>query len=191
MAGLRSLLDAAHLAALGVWVGAVGMTAAVAAVIFPEMKELAPSVESFSAYPKDHWVIAAGRVMGRVFTILDWAQIACALLALVSAALLVVMKDARRWRRLFVTLAPAAALVWYALMVAQPMHADLAGFWDAARSGNVEAADAYRGAFDARHPVASDAMGAIMLLALGALMISAWRKNVATVKAKTQRESAS
>ena len=148
--------------------------------------EITPTIEAYGAYPRDHWVIAAGRVMGTVFTILDWAQVACALLALSSAALLVVMKDARRWRRLVVTLAPAAALVWYALMVAQPMHADLAGFWDAARTGNVEAADAYRGAFDARHPVASDALGAIMLLALAALLVSAVRKNVVTVKAKAK-----
>lgn len=172
---LRSFLVSVQLAALGVWVGGLGMTAAVAAVIFPEMRELAPRLEAFAGYPRDHWVIAAGRVMARVFSVLDSVQIGCAVLAVLCAAALVIVKDERRWLRLGATLVPTAALVWYVVMVAQPMHADLSGFWEAARSGNVEAADAYRASFDALHPVASRFMGALGLLALGAMLVSGWR----------------
>lgn len=175
MGFLRTLLGSVHLTALGVWVGALGMTAAFAAVIFPEMRDLAPELETFSGYPKDHWVIAAGRVMARVFSVLDSLQIGCATLATLAAGALVLLRDERKWIRLITTLIPTAALVWYVLMVAQPMHADLTGFWDAALRGDVAAADAYRASFDELHPVASRGMGTIAGLALLGLALGAWR----------------
>ncbi len=182
MTRLRPLFETVHLAALGVWVGALGMTAATAAVLFPEMRDLDPSLGAFSAYPGDHWVLAAGRVMARVFSVLDSVQIGCAALAALTAFALFVSRADRRWLRLVLTLAPTAVLVWYVLMVALPMHADMTGYWDAARAGDLESASAYRSAFDARHPVASQAMGLTLALALVALLVNGWRP--APVKAK-------
>lgn len=175
MTRLRPLFETVHLAALGVWVGALGMTAATAAVLFPEMRDLDPSLGAFGAYPGEHWVLAAGRVMARVFSVLDSVQIGCAALAALTAFALFVSRANRRWLRLVLTLAPTAVLVWYLLMVALPMHADLTGYWDAARGGELELASGFRAAFDARHPVASRAMGLTLALALVALVVNGWR----------------
>ncbi len=158
----RAVLETVHLTALGVWVGALGMTAAVAAIIFPAMRDLDPVVERFAAYPQDHWVIAAGWVMARVFFALDVAQLGCAALAVVTIfGLFIMKKTPTRWRRLRMVLVigTVGSVLWYVLMVAQPMNADLASFWREAQAGNVAEADAYRAAFDARHPVASRFMG--------------------------------
>jgi len=176
MRGLASLLETVHLTALGVWVGAVGMTAAMAAVIFPQMNHLDPRLPGFSAYPSEHGVIAAGWVMARVFMILDWAQLATAGLALLALIVRVVIRGGApmRWTgvRLALTLASAGILLWYLLAVAQPMNADLVGFWQAAQAGEVERADALRASFDARHPSASRALGSLMVAALVTILVS-------------------
>jgi hypothetical protein len=170
-----SALETVHLAALGVWVGAVGMTAAVAAIIFPQMNELDPDLPGFASYPSEHGVIAAGWVMARVFMILDWVQLAAAGLAFLTLLVRVVVRGAApmRWTaaRLALTVASAGLLLWYLLAVAQPMNADLVGFWQAAQAGDVERADALRASFDERHPTASRALGSLMLAALATLIV--------------------
>jgi hypothetical protein len=176
MRALPAALETIHVAALGVWVGAVGMTAVVAAVIFPEMSRLDPSLPEFSAYPEEHGVIAAGWVMARVFMALDWVQLVCAGLATLAFFLRLVIR--RRAPivfaavRLVLIVASAAVMLWYLLSVAQPMNADIVGFWRAAQAGDVERANELRSAFDARHPTASRSLGAIVVLALLTLLVS-------------------
>ena len=170
----RAVLEMVHLTALGVWVGALGMTAATAAMIFPAMRDLDPAIDRFSAYPQDHWVIAAGWVMARVFFALDVAQLGCAALASVTIfGLFIMKKTPTRWRRvrMVLVIATVGSVLWYVLMIAQPMNADLASFWHEAQAGNVAEADAYRAAFDARHPAASRAMGITGVLALVTVVV--------------------
>jgi len=168
----RPLLETAHLAALGVWAGATVMTAATAAVIFPEMKSLDPALPAFSEYPGDHGVVAAGWVMARVFLVFDWVQLVAAAIAGVSMLALAFGKNLHlRWTRTGLTAAAIAVLGWYLLAVAQPMSADLAGYYHHAQAGEVEQADQYRDAFDARHPTASRALGGIGILALATLLV--------------------
>jgi len=170
MLRLRPLLETVHLSALGVWAGAVAMTAATAAVIFPEMKALDPSLPEFSAYPGEHGIIAAGWVMARVFLALDWIQLVCGALAGATVLLIAARQGVRlRWVRVALTLAACGVLAWYLLSVAQPMGADLAAFYRHAQAGEVETANRFRDAFDARHPTASRGLGSIGLLALVAL----------------------
>ncbi len=172
MKRVRALLETLHPGALGVWLGALVMTGVTAAIAFPEMQALDPALPAFAAYSEDHGIIAAGHVMARVFAIADGVQLACAALAVFTMFILFAMRTPRRWWRLVFTLAPAGVFVWYVLFVAQPMHADLTGFWSAASEGNTAAADQLRASFDARHPVASRAMGAIAVLTLLALLVS-------------------
>ena len=169
MPRLRPLLETVHLGALGVWAGAVAMTAVTAAVIFPEMKALDPSLPDFSAYPGEHGIIAAGWVMARVFLALDWIQLVCGALAGVTVLALALGEGVRlRWVRVALTLAACGVLAWYLLSVAQPMGTDLAAFYRHAQAGEVETANQFRDAFDARHPAASRGLGAVGVLALAA-----------------------
>jgi len=171
MLRLRPILETVHLGALGVWAGAVAMTAVVAAVIFPEMMALDPSLPEFSAYPGEHGIIAAGWVMARVFLALDWIQLVCGALAGATVLAIAVGDGVRlRWTRVALTLAACGVLAWYLLAGAQPMGADLASFYRHAQAGEVETADQFRDAFDARHPTASRGLGSIGVLALVALV---------------------
>lgn len=168
----RAILETVYLSALGLWAGALGMTAAMAAIIFPQMRDLDPVLGGpLGSYPGDQGVLAAGVVMARVFSVFDTVQVACASAALITAVALSRARAAR-WRagRLIVTLLACAALAWYLLTVAAPLLADLSGFWDAAAAGDTVTADAFRAAFDARHHVASRWLGIVGVLALTALV---------------------
>ena len=53
----------------GVVFGVLAMTAVVAAVVFPKMRELDPTLPGYPAYDGAHWSLAAGIVAERVFDI--------------------------------------------------------------------------------------------------------------------------
>ena len=176
MRRLAVILETVHAAALGVWLGGAVMTAVTAALIFPLMKDLDPALPGFAEYPHGHGVIAAGWVMARVFAWYDALQMVCGTLAALTLAwrLLIrrhapVRRAAWRSAALLVT---AAVTVSYLLLIAQPMHADLTGFWEAAQAGQVERADSLRASFDARHPAASRAMSVIALSVLVSLVLA-------------------
>jgi len=169
-----------HGAALSVWIGATVVTGAAAAVAFPVMKALDPMLPGFSQYPKDHWAIAAGHVMYRVFALVNWLGIALSLLACGSFACAAL--HARRVRssmpprgrfplRATVLGLLLALTAWNTFALSPGMNRDLRAFWDAARAGRIESADAHRAAFDERHPIASRVLGAQALLASAALIL--------------------
>lgn len=170
MRRVPAILETAHVTALGVWAGAVVMSGATAAVIFPQMRELDPTLEAFAATPGEHWVIAAGWVMARVFWVMDAVQLGCAGVAALTLIALVWMRGVFGIRfvllRVLLVGAAVATLLWYLMAVAQPMSTDLAGYWEAAKAGEAERAATLRASFDARHPVASRALGALGVLAL-------------------------
>ena len=47
-----------HLAALGAWLGAIVVSGAAAAIIFPTMRSLDPRMPEFGSYQGPHWMIA-------------------------------------------------------------------------------------------------------------------------------------
>jgi hypothetical protein len=108
--------------------------------------------------------------------VLDWAQLVCAGLATVAFFLRLVVRKRAPMSfaavRLVLIVASAGVMLWYLLRVAQPMNADIVGFWRAAQAGEVERANELRASFDARHPTASRSLGAIMVLALLTLVVS-------------------
>lgn len=167
-----------RLAALGVWAGALLMTGATASVAFPTMRELAPALPGYSAYAQDHWSIAAGHVMRRVFTISDWTQLACMLIAIGT---LVVEATLVGWRRLGmawrvrggVIVLAAAAAGYSALFMAPRMNARLDEYWESARSGQIAAAQTAKFAFDEDHTLARRLMTGTFALVAAALLTSA------------------
>lgn len=161
---------------MGLWLGAMVLTGAAAAMAFPITRELAPELPAFAAYPKDHWSIAAGHVMNRVFGVCDTLGF---VMACVGTLALLVSEAVIGWRtpgplavlRSVATVA-ALALVSYALFLLRPsMVADLDAFWAAARSGQIEQADTARAAFDAMHPRASMLLSTQAGLALLAVLL--------------------
>lgn len=151
-------LEIAHVACLSMWAGSLAMTAVTAAIAFPTMKELNPSLPAFAAYPEDHWVIAAGQIMERVFTASDFVQLALAALA---CALFVPIGLSRRLSRgllaarAVVLVALLVSLLEYTFVMRPQMTSDLMAFWAAAKTGDMEAANTARAAFDEAHPLAS------------------------------------
>jgi hypothetical protein len=167
-----------RIGALGVWAGALLMTGATAAIAFPTMRELGPTLPTFGAYPEDHWSIAAGHIMQRVFGISDWTQIACALVVAVS---LIAEAASVGWRRLgiawqvrgAVMLGAVGCSLYSVLVMSPPMNVTLDAYWEAAKAGNVEVAHANKAEFDSDHVLARRLMTATFALVVAALVTTA------------------
>lgn len=174
-----ALLEAAHLTALGVWLGAVVMAGAVAATVFPAMRRLEPSLPAYANYTGEHWTIAAGHVMARVFWVTDMVQFVAAIIAIATFGLGLIfaasaMRRAATIVRAFLLLTLGASLSYSLLMLAPTMNANLARYWNAAQQGQSEQAAQYREAFEQDHPKATLALSANAALTFAALVIGAW-----------------
>ncbi|MFA6044043.1 MAG: hypothetical protein WC718_03585 [Phycisphaerales bacterium] len=170
-----AILDALCLLALALWLGAVGMTGVTAAVVFPTMKGLAPSLPAYAQYPEAHWPIAAGAVARKVFDISAYVQVVCAVLALSAGGLRVVLGPRRPVARVMWTLLASGCLVWWLAILTPRMNRNLDTFWDAARSGKTTLAADAKAAFDMDHPLASRAIsGAALFALLGVVECLRW-----------------
>lgn len=175
---LRPSMETAHLVALGLWLGALVMTGATAAIAFPTLRDLDPSLPAFASYPEDHWSIAAGMVMARVFFVCDAVQLGCGLLAGATLGILFLTGAVARRRAAQVIRAALLAvllvsLLQYLVFPAREMAQDLQAFWSAAKAGDAETADRHRAAFERAHPGASlrlslHAIGVLVTMAVGA-----------------------
>lgn len=164
---------------LSLWLAALLGAGGAAAVLFPTMKRLAPTLAEFGAFPDEHWKIAAGLVGVRLFVLADVVQLgaACASIFTLIVTRLAGSGGASRLTTLvrLVTLASALLLAAYQIMVLGPrMQSNLNAFYAAARSGQVETARAYRDAFDADHPASTRVLGGTLLAVVGALSATAW-----------------
>lgn len=162
-------------AILGVWLGALGMTAAAAATVFPAMKRLSPLLPDYSAYAGEHWSIAAGVPMQRIFTICDGVQLVCCVLAagLVGVPLFrrgVITATGFELARGGLVALAFFAMLYYLFLLTPQMNTDLRGYWEAARVGDTERAGELRAAFDARHPTANRVLSTVGVVVLAALI---------------------
>lgn len=194
----RAICETAHLALLGLWLGALVMTGATAAVVFTEMKSLTPALPAYAAYTGEHWALAGGRVMQRVFFFADAAQFICGLGAALTLLLSVatfglsVRRVSTLVRGALVFI--AVALAAYAIIGLGPrMNSNLRAYWSAAERGDMEDAARPRAAFDADHPVASAVMSATAAAVLLALIAGAWsvaRQGASSLPPAPERKSA-
>lgn len=175
---LHRIGETLHLTAIGVWCGALFGAGVAAAVAFPTMRNLDPTLAAYPEYTGEHWMLAAGRVAARVFVITDIAQFVCAFLAVVGFMLATFAGDrTRSWLRFFRAAALGAAflLVSYHLLIQAPrMDRDLRAYWDAAASGDNDAALIHQEAFSRQHPGASRTMTATFIATLATLGLGAW-----------------
>ncbi|MBX3357286.1 MAG: hypothetical protein KF745_02545 [Phycisphaeraceae bacterium] len=175
----RPFCEALHVSVLGLWLGALGMGAASAGVLFPTMKRLAPRLPDFSAYSGDQWLIAAGHVGQKVFLILDVVQFACSLIAVVTFTALVMLRPRARIGASFILRAVAlsialASVAGEIFILAPSMNAALQAYWSAARAGNLDAALEHQQAFTAMHPMATKLMVLTAISVLISLALGAW-----------------
>ncbi len=182
----RPFVDTLHIVALAFWLAALLGSGAAAAVLFPTMKHLDPTLPAFAAYPHEHWKIAAGHAANKLFFLADIVQFAAAFLATVTFALtlffLRILPDrGRSWPLAIrgVSLAAALTAAAYLLLVLSPaMGLDYQHFIAAASAGQVEQADAARAAFEAAHPKASTAISITAAAVFVALFAGVW--NIST-----------
>ena len=177
--------EAAHIAALGVWLGSLILTGIAAAITFATLRNLDPHLPAYAEYPEDHWAIAGGAIMNRVFTASDWIALACAIIATAGLAIALAPPIARQTLghtliRPLAILRAAATLAALIITLASfallrpAMNQDLADFHTAARTPDITAADAARARFDQAHPRASMLLSAQAALVLIALTLGAY-----------------
>lgn len=169
--GVRSLLLTLLASVLGLWLGLLVLSGIAAAVTFPTMRELSPSLMTFALYPGEHWRIAAGMVANGIFGAANTGSWVCGVVALVAVTLLAASeRGERRTRALLMArwfvVVPIVVLAYNTMILRPRMDSNLSAFYEAARDGRVEAADTYRAAFEEDHPNASRVLGAMALSVL-------------------------
>ena len=140
---LSRIAQITPLLALSVWLGAVAMSGVVAAIVFPLMRELEPTLGAYPNYEGDHALLAAGRVASKVFFAVDTIQFVCASLALATVVVLVVCG--------------------YSL---NTLARVLRVYWENAAAGNTVVADRFKDEFLAQHSKASNILGALALMVM-------------------------
>lgn len=182
-----------NVSALGIWVGALLMSGAAAAIIFPTMRELRPELALYSGYTGEHWRLAGGVVASRVFFVSDIVQFACAALSAATLAFLAVAQ-ARTGRSLLmsarVLLMGVLMMVFcYGFFIVSPrMSVNLDAYWRAAAAAQTPKADEARARFDADHPTASALMQTTAGLAFVALLLAAWPGRAAQDRAALRQQ---
>lgn len=175
----RGMCETLHLLALGLWLGALVMTGATAAIIFPTMRTLDPSLPGFPGAPDDQWMLAAGTVMQRVFFVCDAVQLGAAVVAAATLILLVsffglTLRRPSAVVRTALLLGVLTALAYYLVSLSPQMTHNLREYWDAAKAGDTAKAATFKAAFDADHPRASALLGANTFGVLVAFIAAAW-----------------
>ncbi len=167
-----------HLTALGVWAGALFGAGLTAAVTFPTMRDLEPTLGAYPGYTGDHWMLAAGQIASRVFLGTDIVQFVCAFLTIVGFAIAVIAGPKRRsWLQFFRAAGTGLAFLlvsYHLLLLMPPMQNDLRAYWDAAKAGDTPTAEVHRQAFSDRHGDASRSIGSTAVVTLVTLGLGLW-----------------
>ena len=179
MERLWQICRAVHSAALGIWLGALLVAGASAAMIFPLAREIGPVLPSFAKYTGDHAILVGGMFAQRVFFAADVVQFVCATLAILTLGIIAIL-TLRRGRSMLVGARVAIFAItlcvfcWYFFMLTPGMQKALRLHYDAAQAGNNEAALQHKSAFDADHPRASTALSVIAGGVALSLVLSLW-----------------
>lgn len=175
-------LDRGSLALYALLTGSLGMTGAAAAIAFPTMKELAPSLGAYPMYPGTHWTLAAGEVMRRVFFVSDVVMLATGVLGglALTSAFALRLKAHRpsptEWVRILLALGLLAMIAYQAIFLRPAMNLELFAYLDAASIGDAANADMHRENFSAMHPTASRSLTATFAIALASTLLGAWSR---------------
>lgn len=172
------MCETVHVVSLALWLAATFGSALAAAIAFPTMKALRPTLAGYAS-PEEHYLIAAGSVAQRVFFAADVVHFSAALVALASlgASVLIFGTPARRTATVIRTLSLSVAVAALAslLLIVTPKVVSSAGaHWAALKSGDVAAAAMHKASMDEVHPIASRLMGVMGVSVLISLSAAAW-----------------
>ncbi len=171
------MCDAIHVAALGVWLGALGMSVAAAAIVFPTMNDLKPHLADFDKYTGPHALIAGGQVANRVFLVGDIVQFVCVLAAGLTFGVAVMwlglsMRRVSTFLRAALLLGLVGVLAYRFAVVQPKWDEDVRRHWEAAKAGDNGAAEGYKASIDATHPLQTKLMGATGAMVAAALVVA-------------------
>ncbi|HZW10382.1 MAG TPA: hypothetical protein VFF69_10805 [Phycisphaerales bacterium] len=176
METLRRLAGTMLTVCSGIGFGVTAMTGVVAAVVFPTMKELGPSLPAYAAHGGPHWSLAAGMVAERVFNI-GFAVTGAALLgAMASVLVLAFTRGRREWpvARLALLFVTTGIFLTHFAWLQPRMDSAAAAYRKAAAAGRADEAAEAKGQFDDMHPIASKLIGGVALSSLALFVASSW-----------------
>ena len=172
---LSTVLGGVHAVALTLWIALLVAAGVAAAGAFATLPDLGISLRGYESFAtgdsSDHGRLAAGKMLERIFTAIDFAQIPLAAIALAAFALQLILSG-DRWRRpanvirAACMVAAAALLTFHMAFIAPRMNSRLQAYWSAARAGDTDTALAHRDAFNQYHPRAELIMQSNLLLLL-------------------------
>lgn len=172
------VFEVVHVLSLSVWLGAVGLSGVVAAIIFPMMNDLQPTLGAYPAYEGDHSLLTAGLVAGKVFLRVDTAQFVCASLALGSFIAMIIkgysINTLTRVLRSVLLLGTMGVLSYHLFLLMPGMTDDLSKYWDLAALGDTESADFFKNSFMANHEKAATSLKSLLVGVLVSLVLALW-----------------
>jgi hypothetical protein len=167
-----------HLLALAIWMGSVAMSGLFAAIIFPTMRTLDPTLAQYPLYTGDHSMLAAGRIASKVFLSVDTIQFVCSAIAMGGFIVMLLtgysLNTLSRVARSFLISCALAMLSYHLLILMPGMYEDLRAYWEAAALGNTALADTHKDAFAAMHSSSSRSIGLTTLFVLLAFVFGVW-----------------
>lgn len=171
----------------GVAFGVTAMTGVVAAVVFPTMRDLDPTLGGYAGYDGPHWSLAAGVIAEKMFHvgfIVTGLMLGLSLVAVLGLVFLRRMSGVPIVRLGLVVVTLGLFLTHVGWL--QPrMDRVSAAYREAASTQQHEVAAEMKAKFDSMHPVASRLVGASALSSLALFLVSAW---AASAGRETQRE---
>lgn len=179
--GIR-LVQSVNVLALAVWLAALLAGGVSAAITFSTLKPLPVTLAGYTVPAEDQWSLIGGMIANRVFVLADIVQFACALLAGVTLAVLVISRSggAAAWSgmhlsaRLVGLSACLTVFGYHLLVLSQRLAVNLNAYWTAAKAGDSAKAAASKALFDADHPQASAVLSTLAALVLCSLVLAAW-----------------
>ncbi len=167
-----------HLVALSIWLGSVAMSGVVAAIVFPLMRTLEPTLATYPNYQGDHAMLTGGLIASKVFFTVDFIQFICASLALASFATMIVtgyhINTIARLLRIMVLCATLALLSYHLFIFMPQLTLTLNGYWDFAAAGDTAQADQFKERFLDSHSAASRILGTLTIAVLINLILTGW-----------------
>ncbi len=178
-----------HLVVLSIWLGSVTMSGIVAAIVFPLMRTLEPTLASYPNYEGNHALLAGGLVASRVFFVVDTIQFICAAFALLTCSIMIVtgyhINTIARLLRIMVLCATLALLSYHLFIFMPKLTMTLQGYWDFAAAGDTEQADMFKDRFLASHTAASRLLGTLTITVLINIILAGWTLTAAPKETST------
>lgn len=173
---LCRLAHAVQLAFLGVWCGSVAMSGVSAALIFPKMRDMDPTLPGFADYGGDHAMLAGGRIAGPIFFAVDTVQFVCGFVVLATLIGMLLcgyaLRTPLRVVRSVLTLSTLGVLSYHLTIMMPEMAGHLDTYWTLAGQGDTAGADVAKDAFMRMHPVATRTIGSLTLMTLLCLLLA-------------------